>query len=251
MANQSNTCVSYSLQDGVAVIQMDDGKRNALPPERLAGLNAALDRALADRVPVVITGREGTFSAGYDLKIVKAGGWRGLGMLVAGYSLTARLLAHPYPVVMACNGHSLAMGVFLMVSGDYVIGTRGDGRISANEVELGMNMPRVGAAVLRQRLAPHAFQSAVNLAKCFSTEEALAAGFFDELVDAPDLLPRAYQLARQLGKLDMRAHAATKRAVRASVIRRIRWSIPLDLAYAVRHGVRAMLADKGSRKPAA
>ena len=63
-------------------------------------------------------------------------------MLGAGFSLTARVMAYPYPVIAACNGHALAMGVFLMFSADYVIGARGEFRISANEAAIGLTMPR-------------------------------------------------------------------------------------------------------------
>ena len=74
---------------------------------------------------------------------------RALRMLRAGYALPARVLAYPYPVIAACNGHVLAMGVFLMLSADYIIGSRGDFKIAANEVAIGMTMPRVAAAVMR------------------------------------------------------------------------------------------------------
>ena len=155
--------VTYELEDGVGIIRIDDGKRNALSPQVLKELYAAFDKAEADRATVVLTGREGVFSAGFDLKVMNRGGAAALGMLRAGYALPARVLAYPHPVVAACNGHSMAMGVFLMLSADYIIGTRGDFRISANEVAIGMTMPRVAAAVLRNRLTPAAFQRAVTL----------------------------------------------------------------------------------------
>ncbi len=117
--------VQYGLQDGVATIRIDDGKRNALSPEVLKQIYHALDRAESDRAIVIITGRESVFSAGFDLKVMKRGGMNALRMLRAGYGLTARVMAYPYPVIAACNGHVLAMGVFLMLSADYVIGSRG------------------------------------------------------------------------------------------------------------------------------
>ena len=159
-------------------------------------------------------------------------------MLRAGYGLPARVLAYPYPVVAACNGHSMAMGVFLMLSADYVIGSRGDFRISANEVAIGMTMPRVAAAVLRNRLTPAAFQRAVTLAEFFDVDTASEAGFFDEVVEPDKLLMRATRLAKEFGSLDARAHKASKRQVRAALIRRIRYSIPLDLVSALRQGIR-------------
>lgn len=231
--------VQYSLDSGIATLRLDDGKRNALSPEMLKAINAALDRAEADRAIVIFTGREEVFSAGFDLKVLKAGGPNALRMLHAGYSLTARVLSYPYPVVAACNGHALAMGVFLMLSCDYVIGTRGDFKIAANEVALGLTMPRVAAAMLRHRLTPAAFQTAATLSRYFPVDAAREAGFFDELADAASLLERARACAAEFAKLDLRAHAASKRRVRRDLIRYIRRSIPLDLVDALAMGVRA------------
>jgi enoyl-CoA hydratase/carnithine racemase len=230
--------VHYSLQDQVATIRIDDGKRNALSPQVLREIYHALDRAESDRAIVIITGREFVFSAGFHLDVMKRGGINALKMLRAGYALTARVMAYPYPVIAACNGHSLAMGVFLMLSADYVIGSRGDFKIAANEVAIGMTMPRVAAAVLRQRLNPAAFQRAVTLSQYFDVESALRAGFFDELVDPVDLMRRAETCAGEFKKLDPRAHTASKRRIRAALIRKIRFSIPLDLLDAVLMGVR-------------
>lgn len=235
--------VHYSLQDQVATIRIDDGKRNALSPQVLREICQALDRAESDRAIVIMTGRESVFSAGFDLHVMQRGGVRALRMLRAGYALTARVMAHRYPVIVACNGHALAMGVFLMLSADYVIGSRGDFKIAANEVAIGLTMPRVAAAMLRHRLNPAAFQRAVTLSEYFDVESALNAGFFDELVDPVDLLMRAESRAQEFKALDPLAHAASKRRIRAALIRRIRLSIPLDLLDA------ALMGLRGARRP--
>ncbi|HEY1075288.1 MAG TPA: crotonase/enoyl-CoA hydratase family protein [Fontimonas sp.] len=231
--------VRYRLQDGIAIIELDDGKRNALSPGMFRQINAALDRAEADRVPVILSGRESVFSAGFDLKVMKSGGADTLRMLRAGYALTARVMSHPYPVVAACNGHVLAMGVFLMLSADYVIGSAGDFRISANEVALGLTMPRVAAAMLKHRLKPSDYQTAVTLSRYFTVDAALGAGFFDEVVAPELLLDRARACAAEFAQLDMPAHAASKRRIRGELIRYVRRSIPLDLLDAVRMGLKA------------
>jgi enoyl-CoA hydratase len=229
--------VQYDLQDGIATIRIDDGKRNALAPEVLREIYAAFDKAEADEAIVILTGREDVFSAGFDLKVMKKGGTRAIGMLRLGYGLPARVLRYPYPVVVACNGHSLAMGVFLMLSADYIIGCRGEFRISANEVAIGMTMPRVAAAVLRNRLQPAAFQRAVTVAQYFDPDAALDAGFFDELVYANELSERANQKANEFRELDDVAHRISKRRIRAALVRRLRVSAPLDLFDAMMVGL--------------
>jgi len=235
MANES---VHYNLRDEVATIRIDDGKRNALSPQVLREIYQALERAESERAIVILTGRESVFSAGFDLNVMKRGGGNALRMLRLGYSLTARVLAYPHPVIVACNGHSFAMGVFLMLSADYVIGSRGDFKIAANEVAIGLKMPRVAAAMLRHRLNPAAYQRAVVLSEHFNAESAQNAGFFDELVDPADLLHRAASCADEFKKLDPPAHTASKRRIRAALIRKIRISVPLDLLDAALLGLR-------------
>jgi len=237
----TSNAVHYNLKGRIATLRIDDGKRNALSPQVLREIYQALDRAESDRATVIITGREEVFSAGFDLNVMQRGGIEALRMLRLGYALTARVLAYPHPVVVACNGHVMAMGVFLMLSADYAIGTRGDFKVSANEVAIGLTLPRVAAAMLRHRLTPAAFQRAATLAEYFDVESAHRAGFFDELVDSPDLQSRAEAHAEKLCELDQRAHTATKRKIRAALIRKIRYSIPLDLLDALLMGVRGSL----------
>jgi len=230
--------VHYSLEGRIATVRIDDGKRNALSPQVLEEVYAALDRAQSDRAIVILTGRESVFSAGFDLNVMKRGGVNAIRMLRSGYALTARVMAYPHPVIAACNGHAFAMGVFLMLSADYVIGSRGDFRIAANEVALGLTMPRVAAAMLKHRLDPAAFQRAVTLSEEFDPLAALDAGFFDELVEPDELVKRTAALALQFETLDGRAHAASKRRIRRALIRKIRFGIPLDLLDAILLGMR-------------
>src|SRR4029450_11523443 len=126
--------VAFQLEDSVATITMDDGKVNVMSLRMIATLNAALDRAEAERAVVLVTGREGVFSAGFDLPVLRAGGPDAVALVRAGFELAARMLAFPTPVVIACTGHAVAMGAFLLLSGDYRIGASGTYKLAANEV---------------------------------------------------------------------------------------------------------------------
>ena len=179
--------VTYQLEPSIATITMDDGKVNALSGKMLAQLNGALDRAAADRAVVVLTGRPGVFFAGFDLHVLRAGGAEAVAMLRAGFALAERLLAFPMPVVIACPGHAVAMGVFVVLSGDYRIGVAGPYRITANEVAIGLTMPRAAVEICRQRLAPAHFNRAVILAEVYSPDDAVHAGFLDRVVAATEL----------------------------------------------------------------
>src|SRR5438445_2282615 len=219
---------TYQLKDSIAGITMDDGKVNALSPKMLAEINAALDQATADRAVVVLTGREGMFSAGFDLRVLTAGGPDALAMLFTGFELAERILSFPAPVVIACNGHAVAMGVFLLLSGDYRVGAAGPYRITANEVAIGLTMPRAAVEICRQRLTPAHFNRAVIISEVFSPEDAVAAGFLDRVVQASELRETAVTTAAVLAKLDMDAHAATKLRARDHALHALRAAMQAD-----------------------
>ncbi len=152
---------TYSLVDGISVITMDDGKANAISLAMQEALNAALDEAERANVPVVLTGRSGILSAGFDLKTLMASGQPAINMLNGGLELAIRLLSFPTPVTIACGGHAIAMGVFLMLCGDYRIGVQGEFKYAANEVAIGMTMPFSTIEILRQRVPPAALNRSV------------------------------------------------------------------------------------------
>ena len=93
--------VTYELRDRVALIQLDDGKANALSHAVIDGLHAALDRAEQEAAAVLLAGRPGRFSAGFDLSVMRQGG-DAVGQLVGdGARLALRLYEFPVPVVIA------------------------------------------------------------------------------------------------------------------------------------------------------
>ena len=229
----TTSLVTLCIDRSVATLTMDDGKRNALSPAMFNEIYAALERAEQERAAVVITGREGVLSAGFDLKVMKSGGLQAVKMLRAGYALTARLLSFPTPVVIASPGHAYAMGAFMLLSGDYRYGVPGPYTYVANEVAIGLPMPRVACEVLRLRLNPAARERAVTLSEEFSPEQALQVGFIDALVPTEQLLDTARAKAAALLGLDPEAHSISKKRLRAETLKNIRRSLPLDLKDAV------------------
>lgn len=174
--------VSYTRKDSIAVISMDDGKVNALGPAMQQALNAAIDNADRDDVgALVITGNGRVFSGGFDLKILTSGEVQpAIDMLRGGFELAYRLLSYPKPVVMACTGHAIAMGAFLLSCGDHRVAAHAY-NIQANEVAIGMTIPYAALEIMKLRLTRSAYQQATGLAKTFFGETALAAGFIDEI----------------------------------------------------------------------
>jgi enoyl-CoA hydratase len=213
--------VEYTASDGVATVQMDDGKVNVLSPGMLTELAGALDRAEADNEAVILTGRPGMFSAGFDLAVLQGGGRGAIDMLMSGFDLARRMLSFPRPIVIACPGHAIAMGSFLLLCGDHRIGVSGPYRITANEVAIGLTMPHAAIEICRDRLTPAAFHRAVALAEVFTPETAEDAGFLDQLVEPAAQVRVASEVAARLAGLDPRAHRATKARTRAGMLQRL------------------------------
>jgi len=222
--------VSYHCDGTIATITIDDGKVNVLTLAVLTDLDAALSQAERDDAVVVIEGRDGVFSAGFDLPVLRNGGPAAVTLLRAGFDVTARLLAFPAPVVIACTGHAVAMGVFLLLSADYRVGATGPYKITANEVAIGMTMPAAAVEICRERLAPAYFHRAVALAETFSPADAVAAGFLDQAVEPSHVREAARGVAAHLATLDRAAHDATKKRARQRALTVIRAAIDADFA---------------------
>ena len=219
--------VSYQCEESIAMIAMDDGKVNALGPDMLAAINAALDRAESeDAGAVVIAGNDRVFSGGFDLKVFKSGDVQAsIGMLTAGFELSHRLLSFPKPVVAACTGHAIAMGSFLACSADHRIAAPGYTFV-ANEVAIGMVLPYPALEVMKLRLTRSAYQQAVGLAKIFLSDTALAGGWVDELVTGDMVLDRAREAAHGFATtLHAKAHYACKMRARQETLDAMRAGI--------------------------
>jgi enoyl-CoA hydratase len=212
--------VTYRLDESVAFITMDDGKVNVLGPSMQQALNDALDNA------IVIAGNDRVFSGGFDLKVFTSGEVQpAIDMLKGGMELSHRLLSYPKPVVMACTGHAIAMGAFLLASGDHRVAAPAY-NIQANEVAIGMTIPYAALEVMKLRLTRAAYQQAAGLAKTFFGETAVAAGWLDEIVLPDMVLSRAEEAAREFAtNLKQHAHAATKLRTRADALAGIRAGI--------------------------
>jgi enoyl-CoA hydratase len=223
------TLLDYQLEDGIATIRLDDGKVNVMSLDMQAAIGQAIDRADADGAAIVLTGRPGVFSAGFDLAIIAAGGPETAAMVIGGFRLAERLLAYPRPVVVACTGHAIAMGTFLMFAGDYRIGPdAGSYKWIANEVAIGLTMPRAAIEMLRLRLTPAACDRAVILSYQFAPADAVTSGYFDQLVPLDDVADTAMSVARAALTLDARAHAASKLRTRAPALAALAQAIRED-----------------------
>lgn len=221
--------LSYELVGDVAVVTMDDGKVNALSPQMIEDLGAALDRAEKEAKAVLLTGRPGKFCAGFDLKILMGGGEPSKALFLAGGELFLRLYGHPQPVVIAATGHAIAGGVLLLACGDLRIGVQGDFKLGLNEVAIGVPLPVFAHELARERLDPRFLVRATVLGTLFAPDEAKEVGWLDEVVEPDALKERALAAATKLAGLAPKPFAMSKKSMRGAFIERIGKESPANL----------------------
>ena len=218
--------VTTEIQGDVAVIRMDDGKANAINFDMIAALNTALDEAESHAKAIVLTGRDGRFSGGFDLKAFASFGPGDIGRLLdGGAALLLRLYGGPLPIVAACTGHAIAMGVFILHACDTRIGAAGDFKLGANETINNMNLPVFALELSRARLNPQHMTKALIQAFIYDPVGAVDAGYLDQITAPDQVISEAIAAAAQLAMLPASAHVFNKLAVRRATIERIQASL--------------------------
>lgn len=222
--------LTCTIEDGVAVVRLDDGKVNVVSHELVRQLHAALDRAEAEASAVAIIGREGKLSAGFDLTEMTKGVDDARALVGAGGRLLMRIFGHPQPVVVAVTGHALAAGALLVLACDTRIGADGPAKIGLNETAIGMGLPLYAVELAQARLDPAHLTRAAIQAEIYDPAGALAAGYLDRVVPAAECEAAAIEEARRLGALPRGAYAHTKRALRAAIVQRVLDGLDADMA---------------------
>lgn len=225
----SDEILRYELLGQVAVLNVDDGKANALNLDLIDRIQRALDRAEKEASSVLMVGRPGRFSGGFDLSVMRSGPDKVRELVSAGCELFLRFFESPQPVVVACTGHAVAAGALTLFAADYRIGAQGDFKIGLNEVGIGMILPGFAIELARQRVPRPLFDRATIHAELFSPEMAVAAGFLDRIVTPDVLLDTARTVAGQMAELKQPAFARTKKSAHAAAAELIRSKLAADL----------------------
>ena len=207
--------VTRTVEDGIAVVTLDDGKVNALDVDVFTALDRALD-ACADDSAVVLCGRDGVFSAGLDRALLSAPTRVLRKLATAMTRTTMRLWNEPRPVVAAVTGHAIAAGTILALACDHVVAADGDARWGLNETALGLVLPPWVVDLARSTVRADRLEGLVLPGRIVGVREALEVGFADELAPAADVRTRAVARAAALAELPRAVYAANKRRLRGA-----------------------------------
>jgi enoyl-CoA hydratase len=218
----------------VEVLHLDDGKANALGFALIEEIRSAVAAAEADDEvgAVVIHGRPGRFSGGFDLGVMFGDDLSAIIELVAdGGDLVRHLYGSTVPVVAACTGHALAAGALVLLGCDVRVGADVDAKIGLNEVAIKMVLPDWAFTIARERLSTRHLQRAVATARITGPHEAAAAGYLDEVVPADELLDHCVAIATDLATtLDASAYARTVAILRGETLASMADQVAFDRA---------------------
>lgn len=227
----SDSLVTTERRDGVMICHLDDGKANALSSAMITAISDALSEAESDDSvhAVVLHGREGKFSAGFDLNVMRGDDTAAMVALVAdGGELVRKIYAAPVPVVAACTGHALAAGALMLLGCDVRIGSDRPCKIGLNEVAIGMTLPDWALTIAADRLSNRHLQRAIPTARITGAAGAVDAGYLDEVVADDEVLNAAVTQAMEFAALSPKAYAVTIRKMRGHTIETMAGQIAAD-----------------------
>jgi enoyl-CoA hydratase len=220
--------VTYRRADLVSTVVMDDGKVNVFSIAMLRALHDAFDQAERDETVVLLKGRPGCFTAGFDLRTLSGPRQDAVTLLRLGASLAERILSFPAPVAIACTGHAFPAGAFLLMAADTRLGADGPFRLGLNEVRIGLTLPWFAVVLARHRLTPSHFDHAAVTGDMFDPRAAQEAGLLDVVLAPDELDSRADHVAQDLASINRSAHASTKLRVRKRVLDELRLAMEAD-----------------------
>ena len=207
----SDRLATLTSKDDISIITLDDGKANVFSPKMIQDVNECLDKVPTESGAIIIIGREGMFSAGFDLKIISAGDIQAtMDMTLCGFKLLSRIFSFPRPILAACSGHGIALGTFLLCCCDYRVGVKGDFMIGANEMRTNMVIPIPILELISHRVSASHKYRAILGAEMYSIESGLEAGLIDEIVDPENLMETAMLKAKDLATMGHPSYTLTK-----------------------------------------
>jgi enoyl-CoA hydratase len=214
--------MKYELLDGgMAKISLDNGKANAVSLELAQEFMAKLERAKTEGKGVLICGHAGIFSAGFDLKSMATGPEAAHKMISQGMLLLEKIYSHPQPVVAACEGHAIGLGVFLLLVCDYRIGALGEFVFKLPETAIDMPFNETLRILAKTHVDPLHHGRAIIQSQAYSALQAASIGMLDEAVEAGQVQEKALAKLAELCALPSARYEENKLFIRAREIQTI------------------------------
>ena len=222
--------VSLRKEGQISIITIDDGKANVFSYTMSQALNAALDEVDKKAGAVVIEGREGLYSGGFDLNVMNSTDPNAVRkMIISGAHVALKARDFPRPIVAAVTGHAVAMGAIFNMGLDWRIGAKGNFKHGLSEVRGGIALSVFAVELTRFRINPRFYQEVILQSRLFSPGEAVEVGFLDEVIAPDSLREAALRKAEELAALPNPAYYLSKKRDRAPVTNLVRDTLEADL----------------------
>ncbi len=191
----------YQVENGIAILEMDDPPANTYTHEMMRQLDEAILRARMDEnVHVIVLRGAGQkfFSAGASIPmLVKADPQFKYYFCLHANETLSRLEQTPKLVIAALNGHTVGGGLEIALACDIRIAKQEGGKIGLPEVNLGV-LPGTGGTQRLSRVVGRA--RALELmatGRTFSFDEALEFGLIHYIYDRDTFWDEVVAYARQ------------------------------------------------------
>jgi enoyl-CoA hydratase/carnithine racemase len=175
--------IDTSTEGRIKILRMRHGPANAMG---LPFLTAVADAFTPNDSfdGVVLTGNGRFFSAGLNIVSLAEGNASSALEIVdtLGCAVT-NIMKFPGPVVAAVDGHAVAGGCLLALACDHRIGLPGNYKMGLNELDLGLDLPPIGLAVVRKSIPIHYQFEVATLSRFYSPDEAVTMGLLNEVTE--------------------------------------------------------------------
>jgi 3,2-trans-enoyl-CoA isomerase len=204
----------------IVEISLDRKPVNAMTVEFLDALVRAHTESVAQGArAIIISGREGVFSAGLDVPVLMEQSREAIERFWTGFFITMKTMAtSKVPVAAAITGHAPAGGTVLSLYCDYRVATRGDYTLGLNEVRVGLPVTRNVLYALELVIGARQAALLTTRAELLSPEDALACGLVDELAEPGQAVEQCLHWARDLLELPNVAMNKTRLAAKSELI---------------------------------
>jgi len=208
----SEQAVLVDVNDGVMIVTLNRPKaRNAANKALAVGVAAAMDELDSnDDIRVaILTGAEGTFCSGMDLKAFVSGETPTVeGRGFAG--LTEQLPKKP--LIAAVEGYALAGGFELAISCDLIIAAD-DAKFGIPEVKRGLAAAAGGLMKLPRQIPSRLAMELALTGDFISSQRAYEIGLINQVVESGTALEAARALAAKISANGPLAVAVSKQVV--------------------------------------
>ena len=216
--------IKVNIKEKVAVLQLDRGRSNAINAEMVSELKQIIQNIGNDNniAGLIITGKEGFFSAGLDLiELYNYDETTIRNFWIDFLTMVNLMVAFPKPMVTAISGHSPAGGCVLALCSDFRVMAEGKYIIGLNEVPVGIIVPQSIFHLYSFWLGNAKAYRYLLEGKLMSADEALASGLVDELVKPESILHAADRQIRKFIQMESTTWQQTKINLRAELLAKV------------------------------